>query len=583
MSLQTNKGRHFLVAYLRPFWPQLLCLFTLLCASICLDLVNPQIIRTFIDTISSQGSQSTLFLAAGAFSGVVLCGQVISVVEAYMAENVQQRTTNTLRVDLLQHCLHLDFPFYQTHMPGELIERIETDISALGNFLSRFVTSILANVLLLIGILLIFYTIDWRIGLSLTLYTFLAFGVLHVIRAKSQIGTAWHAERQASADLQGFLEESISGAEDIRTSGAIVYSIQRFYSYSRRAVATLRRAMMATVLVMQSMGILSLLGTTLALGIGIFLFQARTITIGTVYLIFSYSMLLNRPIQQLNMQLQDGQRAFASIGRVNALLALQSAITSGTSQQCLEDKALSCEFRDVSFHYTPDAPVLKHLSFSLQPGQVLGLLGRTGSGKTTITRLINRFYDPSSGSILLGGVDLRELNLAELQRHIGIVTQDVHIFHASVRDNLSLFDPHVPDERIIQALEDVGMGDWYRTLPAGLDTQLLSAEGLSVGEEQLLAFARVFLKNPRLVILDEASSYLDPLTEQRLVQAINRLLAGRTALVIAHRLTTLERADVLLVLADGQCQEFGERQLLLADQSSRYAQLLRVGLEGALQ
>jgi ATP-binding cassette subfamily B protein len=582
MSLQTNKGGRFWVAYLRPFWPQLIYLFILLCGSLGLDLINPQIIRIFVDTVSSQGPQPVLFLAAGTFCGVILCGQIVAVIEAYMAENVQQRTTSALRADLLQHCLHLDFPFYQTHMPGELIERIEGDISALGNFFSRFVTSLLGNMFLLVGILILFYTLDWRLGLSLTSYTVLAFGAMHVIRGRLQVGSAWLAERQASADLQGFLEESISGAEDLRTNGAIAYNISRFCLYSRKVISTLRRAMIVSALFMQSMGALSLLGATIALGVGVFLFQSRAISIGTVYLIFSYSMLLDRPIQQLNVQLQDWQRVVASVERISALLKIQSAITNKKSKHLPTDKALSCEFVDVSFHYTPGTPVLKHLSFSLQPGQVLGLLGRTGSGKTTITRLLHRFYDPSSGTIWLGDADIRDLDVAELQQNTGLVTQDIHIFHATVRDNITLFDPCVPDEQIIQALDEVGMGDWYRSLPDGLETHLSSAEGLSVGEKQLLAFARVFLKNPRLVILDEASSYLDPLTERRLGQAINRLLVGRTAILIAHRLTTLERADVLLILEDGQCREFGERKLLLDDQSSRYSQLLHVNMEGVL-
>ena len=580
---KTQKEQHFLIKYLKPFWLQLILLFLLLSASIALDLINPQIISTFIDTVSSQGSQSALLIDAGLFLGVVFAGQIIFVIEAYIAENVQQKATNSLRADLLQHCLQLDLPFYQTHTPGEMIERIESDISALGNFLSRFVTSIVGNIFLLIGILALFYVFDWRIGLSLTIYSLLAFVILHFIRVKSKIGDAWHAEREASANLQGFLEESISGAEDLRTNGALSYSLYRFYRYARLAIVAFRRAMMATVLVMQSMGNLSLIGTVLALSVAIILFKEKAITIGMVYLIFSYSSLLSRPIQELNMQLQDLQRAFASVERVNSLLIMRSALINEKSQQLPPDKVLSCEFQHVSFDYTTDVPVLKNLSFSLQPGQVLGLVGRKGSGKTTITRLINRFYDPSSGAILLGGIDIRQLDIAELREAIGIVTQDIHIFHASVRDNLTLFDSRISDEQILQALDEVGMGEWYRRLPDGLDTELSSKEGLSAGEEQLLAFARVFLKKPRLVILDEASSRLDPVTEQYLEQAVARLLSGRTAILIAHRLSTLERADVLLILENGQCQEFGERENLLADQSSRYSQLLQIGMEGALQ
>ena len=183
--------------------------------------------------------------------------------------------------------------------------------------------------------------------------------------------------------------------------------------------------------------------------------------------------------------------------------------------------------------------VLHDVSFALEPGTTLGLLGRTGSGKTTLTRLLFRLYDPTAGEIRLGGRDLRDLRLADLRRHVGMVTQEIQLFHASVRDNLAFFDPTIPDGRILAALDELGLWEWYESLPDGLDTKLAGGGGLSAGEAQLLAFVRVFLKDPGLIILDEASSRLDPATEQRLTQAMTRLLRGRTAIIIAHRLPTV--------------------------------------------
>jgi ATP-binding cassette subfamily B protein len=211
---------------------------------------------------------------------------------------------------------------------------------------------------------------------------------------------------------------------------------------------------------------------------------------------------------------------------------------------------------------------------------VLGVVGRTGSGKTTLTRLLLRFYDPLAGAVRLGGVDLRTVRLAAVRARIGLVTQEVHLFNASVRDNLTLFDDGVPDERIRAVLDTLGLGSWLRELPRGLDTRVGSGgSSLSAGQAQVLACARIFLRDPDIVILDEASSRLDPATERLVQTALGRLLEGRTGLIVAHRLATLAYADDILVLEDGQVREHGERRTLAADPTSRFAGLLQVAME----
>jgi ABC-type multidrug transport system fused ATPase/permease subunit len=208
----------------------------------------------------------------------------------------------------------------------------------------------------------------------------------------------------------------------------------------------------------------------------------------------------------------------------------------------------------------------------------LGVVGRTGSGKSTLAKLLFRFYDPDSGAITLDGDDLRELRLATLRGAVGLVTQEVQLFNASVRENLTFFDATIPDDAILATLADLGLSDWLARLPAGLDTRLSGGEGLSAGEAQLLAFARAFLADPGLVILDEASSRLDPATERLVEAATARLLQGRTAIVIAHRLNTLRRADLILVLEQGRVAECGPREALAGVASSRFYELLRAGL-----
>jgi ATP-binding cassette subfamily B protein len=233
--------------------------------------------------------------------------------------------------------------------------------------------------------------------------------------------------------------------------------------------------------------------------------------------------------------------------------------------------------------------VLHNLSFALKPGTVLGLLGRTGSGKTTLCRLLFRLYDPDEGVICFdcassgAPVDLRALPLSELRCRVGVVTQDIQLFQASVRDNLTLFDPSIPDERIECAVRDLGMGEWLASLPEGLDTKLASGGGgLSAGEAQLLALARIFLQDPGLVILDEASSRLDPATEAMIEHAVDALIQDRTAIIIAHRLGTVQRADEILILDEGRICEHGPRAQLASEPTSRFYRLLQTGLEEVL-
>jgi ATP-binding cassette subfamily B protein len=226
---------------------------------------------------------------------------------------------------------------------------------------------------------------------------------------------------------------------------------------------------------------------------------------------------------------------------------------------------------------------LESISFLLQPGRKLGLLGRTGSGKTTLIRLVSRLYDPTEGQIYLGDTDIRKVSLDDLRKRLGVVTQDVQLFKASLRDNITLFSPGIEDEDIKWVLRELDLWNWYSRLPLGLDTRIGdNGVGLSAGEAQLLAFARVFLKDPGLVILDEASSRLDPATEQYLRRAVNSLLQHRTGIIIAHRLSTVQQADDILILENGHIIEYGERERLAVNPSSHFYRLLKTGMEEAL-
>ncbi|HEU5299678.1 MAG TPA: ABC transporter ATP-binding protein [bacterium] len=577
MAVSYAQHRQFLLSYLRPQWPRVAMLAVLLFTGIGLQLLTPQILARFIDLARGGADQEVLARLAGLFLAVALAGQVISALSVYASENVGWTATNQVREDLALHCLHLDLPFHNAKTPGEMIERVDGDVTQLSGFFSQFVIKVLGNVVLLLGILVLLYRANWGVGVVYTVFTL---GTLLILRTLMERAIPYFKEsRQAGAVLLGFLEERLSGTEDIRASGAVPYVLRRLSEAMRSQLEKTRRAWLRGTMMWATTAILLVVGNALAFGMGAWLLRNGVITIGTVYLFFHYTEMLRRPLEQITRQMQELQRASASISRVGDLLALETATKDGPGT--LPAGALAVDVDRVSFGYVPDDLVLRDISVRLAPGRVLGLLGRTGSGKTTIGRLFVRFYDPTAGAIRLGGADVRDVSVDNLRARVGLVTQDVQLFHASVRDNLTFFDPSISDARIREVLRELELLEWMTALPEGLDTQI-GPRALSAGEAQLLAFARVFFKDPGLVIMDEASSRLDPATEQLVERAVSALLRGRTAIVIAHRLGTVQRADEILILEDGAVLEHGARAALAADPSSRFASLLRTGLEEVL-
>ncbi len=600
MKISARQYWNLLIDYLKPQWPRVLLLAVLLFSNIGLQLINPQILRYFIDTVSGNLTSGRgivdkisryfidatglgfekLTVAAMLFIGVALVQQFASVFATYISQNVGWTATNALRRDLASHCLRLDMSFHNARTPGEMIERIDGDVNSLGNFFSQFIVQVLGNAMLLVGVLLLLFREDWQVGLPLSGFTLVALLVLNSLR---DIATPhWAASRQASADTFGFLEERLSGTEDIRSSGAKAYVLRRFYQLMRTWLQKELKAGWMVNIMMNTTFVLFAVGNAVGLGFGAYLFQKNLITIGTVYLIFHYTNMLMNPIERIMRQMEDLQKASASIGRLQELTHIKSKLKDGLGCH-LPPSALSVEFQGVSFGYVKEEMVLQNLSFRLQPGQVLGLLGRTGSGKTTITRLLFRLYDATTGVVRLGDVDIRAERMVDLRQRIGMVTQDVQLFHASVRDNLTFFDKRIPDDRILHVIRELGLSAWYESLPEGLDTTLAAGGGgLSAGEAQLLALTRVFLEDPGLVILDEASSRLDPATEQLIEKALDRLLDNRTGIIIAHRLATVQRADEIMILEDGHIREYGKRIQLASDPTSHFYHLLQTGFEEVL-
>lgn len=580
MNLPFKAYWDLLSQHIRPQKGRFILLSVLLFGSIGLRIIAPQIMRVFIDSALAGEALRTLTLTALAFIGIALLQQVISVSVTYVGENVAWTATNALRAELAWHALNLDMRFHNDHTPGELIERIDGDVTELATFFSQFALNLVSNGLLLIGILIALFLEDWRAGVGFSIYSIATIAILG--RLKDIAVPHQKARRQAEAELYGFIEEQLAGMEDIRSSGAVDYSVRELFRHQGVILTHNRRAHFKRWIIENAMGFALTVGTLLSIVSGYWLYTAGLVTIGTVYLFVHYINLLEEPFWAMTHQIESFQTIGACVERLNEFRNFKADVVDGPGIE-IPSRPLALAFKDVSFSYNGNDHVLNGLSFELQPGAVLGLLGRTGSGKTTLARLIFRLYDVKSGCIEVNGSDVRDAHLETLRRSIAIVTQDVQLFRASIRENLTFFDRSISDEQILNTLEELELGDWYRSLSNGLDTQLdTGSRSLSAGEAQLLAFTRVFLRNPGLVILDEASSRLDPATEQRLERAIDKLLKNRTAIIIAHRLHTVHRADEIMILESGEVSEYGNRRQLAADPNSRFYQLLQTGLEEVL-
>ncbi|MBW5448649.1 ATP-binding cassette domain-containing protein [Cohnella sp. CFH 77786] len=562
----------WLLQYMRPVKWRMLALLFLLLAATGLQLIQPQLVQRFIDDAVGQGTVQTLVSLAGLYLLVAVVTQLMTVSVDYLGNDVAWRATNEIRSVLLKHCLSLDMRFHNAKTPGEMIERIDGDVTLMSNFFAMFIVKIVSSFVLLAGILGFMFAYNWQIAAVMTVFTLLSLALMFVIR---DLGVkASQADRQAGAALFGLIEERIAGVEDVQANGGVPRLMQRFHVSMRNVFRTGRRAWMLRVSPWNATVVMFTITVTAVLLMSVRLHLNGAITLGTLFLFFQYTQMLNDPIEQLDDQMQEFQKAKAGMRRTRELLALRSEIKDG-SDTTLPEGPLGITFEGVNFGYNHEQPVLRAISFELQPGERLGIVGRTGSGKSSISRLILRMYNIREGIIRIGGKDIRQLKLNTLYGRIGMVTQDVQLFDGTLRDNLTLFNAHISDEKIWETAETLGLRKWIDAMPEGLDSRVVNGgSSLSAGEAQLFALMRVFLTSPSLIILDEPSSRLDAATEARLQTALDRLLANCTSIVIAHRLSTLDNVDKIMVLSEGRIVEFGDRDTLARDPHSHYGQLL---------
>ncbi|MFN8020700.1 MAG: ABC transporter ATP-binding protein [Acidimicrobiales bacterium] len=574
MAATTASRSRALGALLRPDASRWAGLGVLLAISSAATLGGPLVVRRIVDEATDGATSGRLVRLAVVFLVIAVVGQLVNVVVTWFATVTAWHTTNQIRLDLARHVLGLDHEFHRTHTPGELIQRVDGDVTSVSDFLGRVVPRAVGAAFMVGGMLVVLAVVDWRLAIGAAVYVSLSAAM--VVRSRHRAVGESSDEMGSYARLYGGIEERLTAAEDLRANGAATHAMWRFVEESTDAMASSVRRERAFLRMWWLVQGAVAGGSTISLVVGTALVSSDVITVGTAFLLFQYVLLLGRPLEDVVDQLETVQKANGAMVRVIDLLAVRPAIDDGGTSSPPAGP-LAVAFHHVSFDYGDGQPVLSDIDLEVAPGRSVGVVGRTGSGKTTLSRLLLRLVDTSEGTVELGGVAIREIPRSELRRRVAMIPQEVELFSGTVRDNVTLFDTTPSDDAVAHALRRAGLdslvdGGIHRELGAG-------GAGLSAGEAQLLALARVWLRDPDLLVLDEATARVDPVTEARLEAGIAELMQGRTTFVIAHRLSTLRHVDEIVVVDHGRVVEHGDRSVLTADDDSRFSRLLALALD----
>jgi ATP-binding cassette subfamily B protein len=569
----TTSRRRALTALIRPDASRWAVLGALIAAASAGSLAGPLIVRRIVDE-ASQGTTAEQVVRLGVlFLVIAALTQVLNVVVVASATRAAWRITNGLRLDITRHVLGLDHEFHRKHTPGELIQRVDGDVTNVSNFLSQVVPKVAGAAILLSGMLVVLTTLDWRLGAGMLVYLL---GSVALVRSMRHRAVRESSDEMGSyARLYGGIEERLTAVEDLRANGAENHAMWRFVEDSSDAITSAVRRESAFLRMWWALQIDVAVGLVGTLVLSAFLVSNGAITLGTAFLLFQYVHLMIRPLEELADQLEVIQKANGAMHRVFELMAiLPTVVDEGTTSPPPGPLSVTCT--GVGFAYQEDQPILHDVDMAVAGGRSVGVVGRTGSGKTTFSRLLLRLVETTGGTVALGGVRIAEIPLADLRRRVALVPQEVELFEGTIRDNVTLFDPTPSDADVARALRHAGLD---ALVDAGIDRPLgAGGAGLSAGQAQLLALARVWLRDPDLVVLDEATARVDPETERRIADAVAELMKGRTTFVIAHRLSTLDMVDEVIVFDRGRITEHGDRGALVGNKDSHFRQLLELAL-----
>ena len=562
-AVDTRGALRRLLGYLRPYRSTIVLVFVLATFGTAMALLGPYLMGLAIDKIVAREGLAVLLQIVGLMLGTYLITWIANAGQGVLIATIAQKAMCVIRADLFEQLQRLSLRFHDGRRSGETMSRLTNDIDAISRVLSQNVTQLFSGILTMIGILVVMFVLSPWLALASMVVLPMMFGLVVLVGKKTR--SAFRAYQSNLGTLNGTLEEIYSGQRVVMAFGQEERVLKRFDDHN----ATVRRlgihAMTYALLIMPMMGILSNMNIAVVAGIGGWLTIRGAVTIGLIATFIMYSRRFAQPLRQLGGLYNQIQQSLAGAERIFEVLDEAPDLTDRAAAGDLDEIEGEVEFDNVTFSYVRDAQVLRDVSLRAEPGQTIALVGPTGAGKTTIVNLLSRFYEIENGTARIDGVDIRAVTKGSLRRQLGIVLQQTFLFAESVMENIRYGRLDATDEEVIEAAKLANADRFIRRLPQGYHTELTErGANLSEGQRQLISIARAILADPRILILDEATSSVDTRTEVQIQQALHELMDGRTSFVIAHRLSTIRNADLVIVIEDGRIVEQGNHEELIA-------------------
>jgi ATP-binding cassette, subfamily B, multidrug efflux pump len=560
-----------ILRYLKPYWKLLAVAFVFLLLQTGAQLMGPYLTKIAIDQYIDQGDLDGLDRMALAYLGVVIFGFVVLFIQTYTTESTGQRAMHDLRMEVFSHLQKQDLAYFDRNAVGRLMTRTINDVETLNELFSTGVVGLLADVAIVFGIAGMMFWLNWQLAL-VCLAAFPA--ILYISRFyRRRAREVYRESRLILGRLNAGLQENLAGAATIQAFGQEDKMYRRFHEVNLNYRDVLLRSIRYNAVFFPVIELFSALTIGLLLWYGGQLILADAVQAGVLVAFIQYIQRMYQPIRDLAEKYNIMQAAMASAERIFTLLDTPETIKNPPRPKRVDKAAGDVEFKDVWLAYTPGEPVLKNISFRLRPGEKIALVGATGGGKTSIISALCRFYEVERGAILVDGVEIREWNKQELRRHLGLVLQDVFLFSGDIAANITLGDPRIGETRMLDAARRAQVARFIEKLPGRYNEEVQErGSTFSQGQRQLLSFARALAFDPKILILDEATSSVDTQTEMLIQQALDELLKDRSALIIAHRLSTIKHVDRILVIHKGEIWEEGSHEALLA-RGGLYARL----------
>jgi ATP-binding cassette, subfamily B, multidrug efflux pump len=558
-----------LITYLRPYKGYVVFALVLILFESSLEVTFPWLTKIAIDRYIAAANMAGLTTVALVYVALLLVRFVCASAETYVLQNTGQKIMYDMRMQVFRHLHTLSPSFYDKNPVGRLITRVITDVDVLNELFSAGIVSIFGDIFTLLGIMVAILVMNWQLGLvTLSVVPLIAITTA-IFRIKAR--DSYRRVRVAIARINAFLQEHITGMSVVQLYNRERKSAKKFDEINMEHLLANLDGILAYAWFYPAIELLSSVAIALIIWYGGGKIIQGTLLLGTLVAFMQYSNRFFQPIADMSEKYNILQSAMASSERLFKLLDTPATIVNqrGAITPVRAPRG-EIQFRNVWFAYEDEDWVLKDVSFHVNPGESVAIVGHTGAGKTTTTSLLTRFYDIQKGEILLDGVNIAQLDLGYLRSSFAVVLQDVFLFSGTIESNIRLGSP-ISDERVAAAAEDVNLAQFLRSLPLGLEHPVNErGTTLSVGQRQLLAFARALAHDPRILILDEATSSVDTETELQIRKAIDRLMEGRTSIIIAHRLSTIQRCDKIIVMHKGRVREIGTHQQLLAQRGIYY-------------